>query len=331
APTRFEACRDVTFGGVLCALPALAENGLFAHLATCFGSLGGYYTTVQVLTLLADMALCRIKTVEQLQYHSPGELGKLLGLDRVPEVRCLRRKLRRLSAGDAPDQWAALLSQDWLEATPELAGTLYVDGHVRLYHGQKTELPRRYVARQRLCLRGTTDYWVNDALGQPFFAVERPVDHGMLEALRSDIVPRLLKDVPHQPSQEALEQDPSRFRFVIVFDREGYSPVFFKEMWQTHRIACITYHKYPKGEGVVAGRDRAVGTRVGGGQETAEGNAASHRLECAPRNAEVPAPGTRSKASDGHREDDCLPGGDGDGGDHPRRTGTRGRRKVTPA
>jgi len=248
APTRFETCRDVTFGGVLCALPALAENGLFAHLTTCFGSLGGYYTTVQVLTLLADMALCRIKTVEQLQYHPPGELGKLLGLDRVPEVRCLRRKLSRLSVGDAPDQWAALLSQDWLEAAPELAGTLYVDGHVRLYHGQKTELPRRYVARQRLCLRGTTDYWVNDALGQPFFAVERPVDHGMLEALRSDIVPRLLKDVPHQPSQEALEQDPSRFRFVIVFDREGYSPVFFKEMWQTHRIACITYHKYPKGE-----------------------------------------------------------------------------------
>ncbi len=41
------------------------------------------------------------------------------------------------------------------------------DGHVRLYHGQQTELPRRYVARQKLCLRGTTDYWVNDALGQP--------------------------------------------------------------------------------------------------------------------------------------------------------------------
>ncbi len=36
------------------------------------------------------MALCRIKTVEQLQYESPGELGRLMGLDRVPEVRCLR-------------------------------------------------------------------------------------------------------------------------------------------------------------------------------------------------------------------------------------------------
>ncbi len=246
APTRFENCRDVSFGGVLCALPALIANGLFEHLQKSFPSLGGYYTTLQVMTLLAYMALCRIKTVEQLQYEAPGELGKLMGLDRVPEVRCLRNKLSQLSAADAPEAWAGLLSRQWLEADPERAGTLYVDGHVRLYHGKQTELPRRYVSRQRLCLRGTTDYWVNDALGQPFFAVERPIDHGMLEALKSDIVPRLLKDVPRQPSKEELDSDPHRCRFVIVFDREGYSPAFFKEMWQNHRIACITYHKFPK-------------------------------------------------------------------------------------
>ena len=219
APTRFEACRDVSFGGVLCALPALIANGLFAHLQKSFPSLGGYYTTLQVMTLLAYMALCRIKTVEQLQYEAPGELGKLMGLDRVPEVRCLRNKLSQLSVDDAPQAWAGLLSAQWLEADPQRAGTLYVDGHVRLYHGKQTELPRRYVSRQRLCLRGTTDYWVNDALGQPFFAVERPIDHGLLEALKSDIVPRLLKEVPHQPSEEELESDPQRCRFVIIFAR----------------------------------------------------------------------------------------------------------------
>jgi len=246
APTRFENCRDVSFGGVLCALPALIANGLFEHLQKTFPSLSGYYTTLQVLTLLAYMALCRIKTVEQLQYAAPGELGKLMGLDRVPEVRCLRNKLSQLSADNAPQAWAGLLSAQWLEADPDRAGTLYVDGHVRLYHGKQTKLPRRYVSRQRLCLRGTTDYWVNDALGLPFFAVERPIDHGMLEALKSDIVPQLLQDVPNQPSEEELKSDPYRCRFVIVFDREGYSPAFFREMWQNHRIACITYHKFPK-------------------------------------------------------------------------------------
>jgi hypothetical protein len=246
APTKFEPCRDVPLGGVMCALPALAQNGLFRHLSTCFPSLGGYYTTVQVMTLLGYMALCRIKTVEQLQYQPPGELGKLLGLDRVPEVRCLRYKLTALTAEEGPQIWAGLLSRDWLEAAPELAGALYVDGHVRLYHGQLTKLPPRYVARQKLCLRGTTDYWTCDALGQPFFVVERPIDHGLLEVLRNEVVPRLLNEVPHQPTQTELDADLYRHRFVLLFDREGYSPEFFREMWQKHRIACVTYHKYPK-------------------------------------------------------------------------------------
>jgi hypothetical protein len=246
APTHFEPCRDVSFGGVLCALPALAASGLFRHIDACFKQLHGYYSTLHVIVLLAHMALCRIKVVEQLQYQPPGELGKLLGLDRVPEVRCLRHKLAALSIDGAPEKWAGLLSREWLEETPDLAGVLYVDGHVRLYHGSLTVLPKRYVARQRLCMRGTTDYWVNDILGQPFFVVQRPIDHGLIEALRNEIVPRLLNEVPGQPTQAELEANRYHARFVIVFDREGYSPEFFKEMWQTHRIACISYRKHAK-------------------------------------------------------------------------------------
>jgi hypothetical protein len=131
-----------------------------------------------------------------------------------------------------------------MTAEPESVGTLYVDGHVRVYHGALTKLPRKYVTRERLCLRGTTDYWVNDARGRPFFVVERVVDAGLLEVLRTDIVPRLLKDVPCQPSEQELRDHPYRCRFTLVFDREGYSPEFFRDMWQQHRIACITYHKH---------------------------------------------------------------------------------------
>ncbi len=227
ASTKFESCRDVSCGGVLCAIPALIENGLFRHLKNVFPTLTGYYTTLHVILLLACMVLCRIRAVERLQYESPGELGRLMGLDRVPEVRCLRQKLGQLSSSqddNAPDIRAALLSKDWMDDRPELAGTLDVDGHVRLYHGSKTELPRRYVSRQRLCLRGTTDYWVNDALGQPFFSVERPIDHGMLEAIENDVVPHLLRHVPNQPTREQLDADRYRSRFLMIFDREGYSP-----------------------------------------------------------------------------------------------------------
>lgn len=65
-----------------------------------------------------------------------------------------------------------------MENEPEAAGTLYIDGHVRVYRGGLTKPPRRFVSRERLCLRGTTDYWVNDCLGKLFFVVEKPVDPG---------------------------------------------------------------------------------------------------------------------------------------------------------
>ena len=245
AQVRFEPCRDVSNGGVLCALPALLANGLLAKAATCLGKVRGYYTMAHVLMLVSFMGLARVRTVQRLGQKAPGEFGRLLGLDRGPEARCLRRKLDELSAGHGAEEWAAQLNHDWMVAEPEAVGTLYVDGHVRVYHGALTKLPRKYVTRERLCLRGTTDYWVNDARGRPFFVVERVVDAGLLEVLRTDIVPRLLKDVPQQPSEQELRDNPYRCRFTLVFDREGYSPEFFGQMWQQHRIACITYHKHP--------------------------------------------------------------------------------------
>jgi hypothetical protein len=63
-----------------------------------------------------------------------------------------------------------------------------------------SKLPRRYVSRERLCLRGITDYWVNDAIGRPFFVIEKQIDPGLLATLRDDIVPRLLQMSPINPA-----------------------------------------------------------------------------------------------------------------------------------
>jgi hypothetical protein len=245
ARVRFEICLDVPKAGVLCALPALLANGLFNGAKQLLGPVTGYYTTFHVLLILAFMALCRIKTAEKLRGHAPGEFGKLLGLDRVPEVRCLRHKMDELSADEGAERWAAHLGKYWMNQEPESLGALYVDGHVRVYHGGLTKLPRRYVSRERLCLRGITDYWVNDAVGRPFFVIEKEIDPGLLNTLRRDIVPRLLEEVPDQPSGRQLYEDPYLCRFILVFDREGYSPAFFHEMWSKHRIGCLTYHKHP--------------------------------------------------------------------------------------
>lgn len=92
-----------------------------------------------------------------------------MGLDRVPEVRTLRGKLKYLPGEGQVEVWAGALSQEWMEADPEAAGVLYVDGHVRVYHGSKTKLPRRYVSRERLCLRGMSDYeQLQDRLASAF-------------------------------------------------------------------------------------------------------------------------------------------------------------------
>ena len=243
--SEFEEAYDVPNGGVLWAIPALLMNGLVRHTREHFQLPKGYYGLIHIFVLLAFMALSRIKSIEQLRYNASGEFGNLLGLDRIPEVRTLRKKIRHLSETGTVEEWSRILSKEWMEYQPDFSGTLYVDGHVRVYHGSQTSLPKRYVSRERLCLRGMIDYWVNDQQGNPFFVVSTPFSSGLLNMLREEIVPRLLNDVPHQPSEEKLKANPLLHRFTIVFDREGYSPEFFKEM-KLKRVACLTYHKFPK-------------------------------------------------------------------------------------
>jgi len=246
---RFEPCADVSRGGVLLALPALLACGLLRHCAKYFHLPEGYYTLANVFLLLGLMTLNRVKSIEELRRSAPGEWGKILGLDRCPVVETLRRKIKLITnSGQAVEQWAAALSQDWMQAESleqAAGGMLYlVDGHVRVYHGSQTKLPRHYVARQRLCCRATTDYWVNHPEGSPVLKVNQAVDPGMIQVIRDQIVPRLEADIPNQPTPEQLKADPLLCRFTLVFDREGYSPGFLRQMWEK-RIACQTYRKQP--------------------------------------------------------------------------------------
>ena len=188
------------------------------------------------------MALGRIRRPEGLRHVPPGEFGKVVGLDRVPEVRTLRAKITAMAGTGNPNAWMKELARTWMAQDPEEAGYLYVDGHVRVYHGDAAALPRRYVSRQRLCLRGTTDYWVNDALGRPFFVVSKTVTDGLADTLLNDIVPELLASVPGQPTAAELEADPFLHRFVVIFDREGATHSLLAALWEK-RIGAITCRK----------------------------------------------------------------------------------------
>ncbi len=250
AELKFVCVEDVPQGGVLCALPALLTEGLLRHTRSLYTLPPGYYPLESIFLYLALLALVRCPSLEQTRSQAPGEWGKLLGLDRLPEVKTLREKIGIFCEHEGrATQWQSRLAQEWMaavgEGDPEKEGVglFYVDGHVRVYHGRLGPLPRLYVARQKLLLRGTTDYWVNGLGGEPFFVVTQSIHAGLIAALREQVIPRLLAEAPQVPVAK-LQADPQALRFTIIFDREGFSPKLFAELSE-QRIGVLTYHKYP--------------------------------------------------------------------------------------
>lgn len=158
-------------------MPALLAAGLPRYTPQLYRLPPGFYGIESIFLLLGMMALARIRLLEQLRDQAPGEWGKLPGLDRIPEVRTLRAKLKliRQDLGRAM-RWSAELAKEWIARQNATDLYFYCDGHVRVYHGEQTALPRHYVARERLCLRATTDCWINAMDGQPFPYVNKEVD-----------------------------------------------------------------------------------------------------------------------------------------------------------
>lgn len=134
ACTRFEPCQDVAMGSLLVGLPVLCENGLLSGLDRHLSLPSGFYSAMHILVLLGFMALARIRRPEGLRHLPPGELGKVVGLDRVPEVRTLREKIAHMASKGSPQQWMRELSTTWMEADPQEAGYLYVAVTLFLAH-----------------------------------------------------------------------------------------------------------------------------------------------------------------------------------------------------
>src|ERR1700739_33949 len=124
--------------GVLLALPCLVESGLFRIARKLYGEIGpAFYGLRPTCLTLLLMALLRIKRPEQLKERDPAAFGRLLGLDRAPEVKTLRRRLTRLAARHRAEQLGAELARRRVDQRGHLMGFLYIDGHVRAYHGKR--------------------------------------------------------------------------------------------------------------------------------------------------------------------------------------------------
>jgi len=210
----FGCARAVPRAGVLLAVPALVASGVFTCAQKIYGSIGpAFYGLRTSLLMLLLMALCRIKRPEGLKEYRPQELGRVMGLDRAPEVKTLRRKLARLAQAERAAEFGQALAQQRVAAQGKTLGFLYVDGHVRVYHG-KHPLPKAHVTRMRLSLPATSDYWVNDTQGDPLFVLTAEANAGLVKML-----PGILEQVCSLLGQRQA---------TVVFDRGGFSPKLFQ-------------------------------------------------------------------------------------------------------
>jgi hypothetical protein len=225
----FAPAQNLPRAGVLLAVPALLASGLLSAAEKIYGSLRpSFYGLRTTLVAYVLLALLRIPRPEALKEYSPGELGRIVGLDRMPEVKTLRRKLARLAAGKGSLQLGQEIARQRIREHGHVFGFLYVDGHVRAYHGKHT-IPKAYVTRARLAAPATTDYWVNDKRGDPLFVVTAEANAALTRML-----PAVLGEV-----RKLL--GPKR-RATVVFDRGGWSPKLFRELLALD-FDLLTYRK----------------------------------------------------------------------------------------
>ena len=228
AAPMFRAGTRVPHAGALLAIPALLETGVLDCAREVYGDIApafyGLRTSIVALLLLA---LVRIKRPEALKEHAPDDLGRLLGLDRAPEVKTVRRKLARLGECGRAASFGRALALRRVRDHGAALGFLYADGHVRVYHG-KHVLPKAHVPQMRIAVPATTDYWVNDAKGEPLFVITAQANAGL-----SKMLPALLDEIRALVGER---------RVTIVFDRGGWSPVLFEKIL-ARGFDILTYRK----------------------------------------------------------------------------------------
>lgn len=274
APVVITEGAQLPLAGLLLALPALEMTGLLRVAADVYGPMRkGFYGLRVTLLMTLFMALLREPRAEGATRLRPADLGRVLGLDRAPEVKTLRRKLAELADQNKGAELQAALGRHHTLARPDAVGFLYLDGHVRVYSGTR-QLPKTHIARMRIAGPATEETWVGDGEGDPVMVITAAPSQSLAAELR-----RLLPDL------RALV-GPDR-RCTVVFDRGGYSPLVFTEIIAAG-FDLLTYYKGSWSRAAVGAFTTVDYTAPGG---------SSHSYELTERLIEVPVPGRRATVS----------------------------------
>ena len=207
---------------------------------TVYGELpNGFYSLDTMLCEGVFRALLGAARAEGAVRVDPVALGRVLGLDRAPEVKTIRRKIRLLAEAGKAGDWIAAMARRHLQARAEQAAVLYVDGHVRAYQGTR-KIAKTHVPRLKFPAPATVETWVSDAAGDPLLVVMAEPAASLAAKLR-----RLI------PEPRATVGDDRRV--LVGFDRGGWSPTLFADLdaagfdtltWRKGATADIDEHAF---------------------------------------------------------------------------------------
>ncbi len=224
--------------GLLLVLPALAGTGLLQSARQVYGRLrNGFYGLETVLVLLVFLALAREPRAEGATRVPPAALGRLLGLDRAPEVRTIRRKLGELAAAGKAAELQLAIARRHAGARPDELGFLLIDGHTRAYFGTR-QVQKMHIARMKHPGPATEETWVADASGDPLLVVMAEPSSSLAAQIK-DLLPEL----------RAIAGD--RRDVTLCFDRGGWSPDLFASIIDAG-FHLLTYRKAQGGKEIPA-------------------------------------------------------------------------------
>jgi transposase len=222
--------------GLLLALPPLAGTGLLDCARQVYGRLrNGFYSLEIMLIVLVFMALLREARAEGATRIPPAALGRVLGLDRAPEVKTIRRKLAGLAAAGKAAQLQLALARHHAAASPGTLGFLYIDGHTRAYFG-KRDIQKMHVTRLKFPGPATEETWVTGSAGDPLLVVMAQPSSSLAAQIR-DLLPAL-RDIAGPGAKP-----------VLCFDRGGWSPALFADITDAG-FDLLTYRKNDTGKDI---------------------------------------------------------------------------------
>ena len=222
--------------GLLLALPPLAGTGLLDCARQVYGRLrSGFYGLEVMLVVGVFMALLREARAEGATRIPPAALGRVLGLDRAPEVKTIRRKLGELAAAGKAAELQLALARHHAAASPGTLGFLYIDGHTRAYFG-KRDIQKMHLARLKFPGPATEETWVTGSAGDPLLVVMAQPSSSLAAQIR-DLLPAL-RDIAGPGAKP-----------VLCFDRGGWSPALFAGIIDAG-FDLLTYRKNDAGSDI---------------------------------------------------------------------------------